>query len=221
MTQEPTETPDISNYLSSEEQNRKLIFTLHRELVNAEWNNISHVGNQMLEEVEERNKPQVMIDLSQLEHMGSSMVALLVRIWKRAEAKGGAVSFLSTNEGINQVLELAGLAKVWTICDNQEEALDQLGGTTEQTGRNLAPFLVFTSLICAAIAGAMLAMKLTGQHLIDVQIEPQLQIAAGAVGGILGIWAFCTSHRVSKFLGLISAVACIGLAAYSIYSMVA
>lgn len=93
MTQEPTETPDISNYLSSEEQNRKLIFTLHRELVNAEWNNISHVGNQMLEEVEERNKPQVMIDLSQLEHMGSSMVALLVRIWKRAEAKGGAVSF--------------------------------------------------------------------------------------------------------------------------------
>jgi len=220
MTQETSETPDISNYLSSVEQNRKLIFTLHRELVNAEWSHISLVGDQMLEELEERNKPQVMIDLSQLEHMGSSMVALLVKVWKRSEAKGGNVSFLSTNEGINQILDLAGLAKVWTICDSREDALNHLGGTTEQTGRNLAPFLVSSSLLCAVIAGAMLALKLSNQHFIGEEVESQLQIAAGGVGGILGIWTFCAAHRTSKFLGLIFSLICIGLAAYAVYTLV-
>jgi len=219
MTEESPETPDLSIYLSTEEENRKIVFILHRELVNAEWNHIAKVGDSILEQVEERSKPQIMIDLSQLEHMGSSMVALLVKVWKRAEAKQGAVVFHSTHEGINQVLDLAGLAKVWTICDSRQEALDALGGTTEQTGHNLAPFLVAVSLLCAAIAGAMLAMKLSGQHQIGETTEQQMQIASGAVGGILGLWAFCTSRRISKTLGLLSAVCCIGLAAYSLYSM--
>jgi len=220
MTEDKKENPDLTSYLALEEQGRKLIFKLRRELVNVEWDSISQVGSQMLEELKERSKPQVMIDLSQLEHMGSSMVALLVRVWKKVESKGGDVSFLSTNEGINQVLDLAGLANVWTICDNREDALDHLGGTTEQTGRNLAPFLVSSSLLCAVIAGAMLAMKLSDQHLIGEEVEPQLQIAAGGLGGILGIWTFCTAHRTNKFLGLIFSLICIGLAAYAAYTLV-
>lgn len=196
-----------------------MIFTLKRELVKAEWNHIALVGDQILEQLEEQNNPQVMIDLSQLEHMGSSMVALLVKIWKSTEAKQGAVSFHSTHEGINQVLDLSGLSNVWTICDSREEALDALGGTTEQTGRNLAPFLVAVSLLCTGIAGTLLAMKLNNNHLIGKSTEEQMQIAAGAVGGILGLWAFFTAHRINKTLGLLSGVSCIGLAAYSLYSM--
>jgi len=217
MTEETTDTPDLSQYFKTGEENRKLVVSLHRELVTAEWSHISSVGDQILEMVDERSNPQVMIDLSQLEHMGSSMVALLVKIWKRAESKGGAVSFLSTHEGINQVLELAGLAKVWAICDTREEALDKLGGTTEQTGRNLAPFLVVVSLFCTGLAGAMLGMKLSGQHFIGAETEQQMQIAAGAVGGILGIWVFATAHRFVKVLGLLSAVASIGLASSAVY----
>ncbi|MBD3674585.1 MAG: STAS domain-containing protein [Planctomycetaceae bacterium] len=218
-TGKSNETPDLALYLSSEEENRKLVFILKRELVNAQWDHISLVGDRILEQMEEQKKPQVMIDLSQLEHMGSSMVALLVKIWKQAEAKEGTVAFHSTHDGINQVLDLAGLAKVWTICDERQDALDALGGTTEQTGRNLAPFLVTVSLICTGIAATMLALKLTNNHPIGKTTEQQMQIGAGAVGAILGLWAFFTAHRISKRLGILSAIVCLGLAAFALFTM--
>lgn len=207
-----TENSDITQFLTTGEENRKLTFTFRRELVKAEWNTIEQIGDSVLATLEEKKHPQVLIDLSQLEHMGSSMVAMLVRLWKRVEAKEGAVVFVCEENGIYEVLKLAGLTNVWTIKDNRQDALDVLGSTAERTGRNLSPFLVVVSLLTAALSGAMLAMILTGQHYVGADEEPKIQIAAGIVSAFLGFWAFFTAHRVTKALGLIFGLIGLGLA---------
>jgi anti-anti-sigma factor len=207
-----TENSDITQFLTTSEENRKLTFTLRRELVKAEWSTIEQVGDSVLATVEEKKHPQVLMDLSELEHMGSSMVAMLVRLWKSVESKDGAMVFVCEENNIYEVLKLAGLTNVWTIKDNRQDALDLLGSTAERTGRNLGPFLVVVSLLTAALSGAMLAMILTGQHYVGAEEEPKIQIAAGIVSGFLGFWAFLTSHRVTKALGLIFGLIGLGLA---------
>lgn len=207
-----TDNSDITQFLTTTEENRKLTFTLRRELVKAAWDTIEQVGDSIQATVEEKKHPQVLMDLSQLEHMGSSMVAMLVRIWKRVEAKEGAMVFVCEENRIYEVLKLAGLTNVWTIKDNRQEALDLLGSTAERTGRNLSPFLVVVSLLTAVLAGAMLAMIQTGQHYIGAEQEPKIQIAAGTVSAFLGLWAFFTAHRVTSALGLIFGLVGLGLA---------
>lgn len=207
-----TENSEISQFLTIEEENNKLIFTLRRELVSAEWSTIEQVGEAVLAPIEEKKKPQVLMDLSQLEHMGSSMVAMLVRVWKEVKEKDGTIVFVSEQNGIYEVLKLAGLAKVWTIKDNRQDALNLLGSTAERTGRNLSVFLVVVSFFAAALSGAMLATILTDRHYIGAVEEPKIQIAAGIVSGVLGIWAFIASQRVTRILGLVFGLTGLGLA---------
>lgn len=207
-----TDNSDVAQFLTTSEENRKVTFLLRRELVKAEWSTVEQVGDAMLATIAEKKRPQVLTDLSQLEHMGSSMVAMLVKLWKSVEAKEGAMVFVCKQNGIYEVLKLAGLTNVWTITEDRQEALDLLGSTAERTGRNLSPFLVAISLLTAALSGAMLAMMLSGQHYIGAEEEPKIQIAAGVVSACLGFWAFLTAHRVTKALGLIFGLIGLGLA---------
>jgi len=208
-----TENSNISQFLTTSEESRKLIFMLRRELVRAEWSTVEQVGDSILTTLEEQPHPQVLMDLSELEHMGSSMVAMLVNVWKSTKAKEGAMVFVCEENGIYEVLKLAGLTNVWTIKDNRPDALKLLVSPGERTGGKLGLFLVVLSLLTAALSGAMYAMILTGRHdIVPAEQEPIIQAAAGIVSGLLGFWAFLIARRVTRVLGVIFGLIGIGLA---------
>lgn len=103
------------------------IVTLHPSLHEARWAAIDTVGTEFVEKFAAQELKSVLVDLSQLDYMGSSLVALLVRIWKAAQATKGQMVVVSANDMVLEVLKLAGLTSVWTIRSTREEGIHELG----------------------------------------------------------------------------------------------
>jgi len=103
------------------------ILVLKQELNNVQWGEIDSIGTQVLNSLAERAHPNVIVDLSQLNYMGSAMVALIVRVWKATMARKGKLAVVCPHEGVREVLKLASLDKHWAITDTQAEARTAVG----------------------------------------------------------------------------------------------
>ena len=73
-----------------------------------------------------------------MNYMGSAIVALIVRVWKVVQAKGGKMVVLCPNPAVLEVIQLAGLDKVWTIASEPEAASKKLGLRTNHSGGGLS-----------------------------------------------------------------------------------
>jgi anti-anti-sigma factor len=102
--------------------------TLRPELNEVPWTDIERIGSGVVSRVASRDRPRVLVDLSDLSHMGSAMVALVVRIWKAASEKGGRMIVVNRHELVAEVLQISGLAGKWTIVPTRHEALASFDG---------------------------------------------------------------------------------------------
>ena len=93
-----------------EQDGNLLVITLLPELAEVPWADVEEIGTSLEGRVRDRDKPQVIVDLTPLAHMGSGMVALVVRIWKAAQQQGGKMAVVNDHELVLEVLKLAGLA---------------------------------------------------------------------------------------------------------------
>ncbi len=159
------------------------ILRLLPQLNNVQWGDIDSIGTEVLNAMATQKNPQVIIDLSQLSYMGSAMVALIVRVWKAAQAKGGKISVVCPNEAVREVLKLASLDRVWPIVNTTEEARQALGlkgsamptGTaTTKSGSNAGWVVAAVLLlICIGLAAFAFNPGLFGVRPIVVEVvEP-------------------------------------------------
>lgn len=100
---------------------------LRPAISHASWSDVEAFGANVRQELENRNAPACLVDLSQMTYMGSSLVALIVRIWKVIQTHGGKMVVLCPNPAVLDVIRLAGLDKIWTIAGEPDEALKKLG----------------------------------------------------------------------------------------------
>lgn len=105
-----------------------LAVTLRPELNEVPWTDIERIGSGIVDRVSGRERPRVLVDLTELNHMGSAMVALVVRIWKAANEKDGRMIVVNRHELVGEVLQISGLAAKWTIVPTRDEALASFGG---------------------------------------------------------------------------------------------
>ncbi|MDA1015768.1 MAG: STAS domain-containing protein [Planctomycetota bacterium] len=139
------------------------IVTLHPSLHEARWAAIETVGTEFIEKFAGQELKSVVVDLGQLPFMGSSLVALLVRIWKAAQATKGQMVVVNANEMVLEVLTLAGLTSVWTIRDTREEGIHELGFSKPALNRKretrfvglVGPLSCLAALIIFAVDWAM------------------------------------------------------------------
>ncbi len=103
------------------------ILELHPDLNKVQWGEIDAIGNQVLTSMEARQQPNVIVDLSHLNYMGSAMVALIVRVWKATTAKKGKMTVVCPHPGVQEVIHLASLDKHWAMVQTVEEARGSLG----------------------------------------------------------------------------------------------
>ena len=105
-----------------------LIITLLPELNDKQWADIERVGTEIVEQISTATSPpKVLVDLTPLSYMGSAMVALIVRLYKTVNSRGGKMAVVNQHELVFEVLKLAGLTKLWTIVPNREEAFAAMG----------------------------------------------------------------------------------------------
>jgi anti-anti-sigma factor len=84
------------------------------------WGDIEQVGTEIKERLVALERPSFLLDLTRLEFMGSSVVALIVKLWKAAQEKEGDMVVVNSSSMIGEVLEIAGLTRVWKIVDSHE-----------------------------------------------------------------------------------------------------
>lgn len=101
--------------------------TLRPEIVQSSWSDIESFGGDVRTELESRRSPACVVDLSPLTYMGSAIVALIVRVWKVVQAQDGKMVVVCKHPGVREVIELAGLDKIWTIAPELSVAQKKLG----------------------------------------------------------------------------------------------
>ncbi|MEZ6046837.1 MAG: STAS domain-containing protein [Planctomycetaceae bacterium] len=110
-----------------EQGNGYSVITLTPQLNDAQWSDIEQVGSDLLVQLKDHKSPAFVVDLSSLNYMGSAMVALIVRLWKSVKDEKGRMVVVNREKLVYEVLELAGLHKIWIIVETREEALKKLG----------------------------------------------------------------------------------------------
>ncbi len=179
-------TPADALYSLTETRHR-LHVALKRATSNAEWASIEAAGRAVLDEIEKRRHRRLILDLSELEYIGSSTIAFLMRIWKHVHELKGEMLVVIADERVFEIIKLSGLTKVWTIFDSLEEA-DQHLNEQRRVGRNIAPLLCVLGLFSLVVAVGLCAL----QWVLD---EPPgrllviTQIALGSLGAVLQFWA--------------------------------
>lgn len=190
------------------------ILTFDRCLGDCKWGDIERIGSEIRTTFTGREKPNCLIDLSRLEFMGSSIVALLIRIWKTLQEKNGSMVVVNPNSTSKEVLEIAGLSKVWTICASRDEAeaLIRKSLPSHETG--------LLGILCVIVGWVLVGgsvLLLEGTVSASLQL-PNNSLLSGiygcaGIGGLSGLIAVIIAKGSWRALALMLLVAAIGLIA--------
>jgi len=176
------------------------------------WADIELAGNEIKEKLAALDHPNFLMDLTRLEFMGSSVVALIVKLWKAVQEKNGKMVVVNSNSMIGEVLEIAQLTRVWEIVDSHEEAEHMLGVKKFSPASPMSTFFL-AILGWVAAAGALLFVAAPRKQLL--QLDPQtaktLALTCGGVAIIAGLVAIFRDQGVWRLLGVLLVIIAAGV----------
>lgn len=173
------------------------VVTLLPELNSAQWADIEQAGTDLINRLESQKAPALLLDLSPLDYMGSPMVALIVRCWKSLKTRDGRLVVVCTNEVVREVIDLAGLTKVWPLVESREEALQALG----VGGSRGSSWLIVTSLVAVIVALVGAGLFLTSAP-VDDRVSLGLLFGGAAGGFLTGLIALMRETTARRYVGL-------------------
>jgi anti-anti-sigma factor len=80
----------------------------------------------LLQQVEGSPRPQLLLDFSQTQYIGSRVLEILFRTWKRVTDRGGRMALCSLSPFCSEVLHVTRLDTIWTIEPSRKAAIDRL-----------------------------------------------------------------------------------------------
>ena len=181
------------------------------QLSEGDWGDIDTVAAEILKTLEGMREPALLVDLSQLSYMGSSQVALVLRMWKVVKAREGRLAVHVTHPMVIEVLKIAGLQSLWTISESREEALQSLGVTRSGGGPGSAVGLVLGLLGLAGAIGG-LAVALYGQITLTPETVTLVRYASAALAAVGGLWSIASGKGAARVLGVLILLTAVGLA---------
>lgn len=189
-----------------------LIVAFNPSLGDCRWGDIEQVGNDLKEKLATLDRPNFLLDLTRLEFMGSSVVALIVKLWKAVQEKEGEMVVVNSSSMIGEVLEIAGLTRVWKIVDSHEEA-EQMLGVKKFTPASPMSIFFLAILGWVAAAGALLFVVAPRKELLelDPQTAKTLALTCGCVAIIAGLAAIVRDRGVWRLLGILLVIIAAGV----------
>lgn len=171
------------------------------------WHEVESATNDVVRRLRESEHLSVMVDLSQMPMINSGLIASLVRIWKVTKERHGQFSLVSPNENVTEVLKTAGLWKLWSVVENREEAVYELGvskaAIVEKRERR---FLILVALPCAVIAAlALIPMFLKQSEVmgINAQLTALLFASAAVATGLIAVVKDSGISRVAACIAVV------------------
>ena len=156
------------------------------------WSEVESATTEVIEKLKASKSNSVMVDLGPMDIINSGLVASLVRIWKIMQEQKGQFSLASPNDMVTDVLKSAGLWKLWTVVDDREEAIYELGaGEVAEVENRERRILAYVAVPFAVMSAIALGMKYTGSTPMwnaNTHIIALLLAAAGAVTGVISLF---------------------------------
>jgi anti-anti-sigma factor len=110
---------------------------LSPDITQLPWNLVEECGDQAIAKLKECRASTLLVDLTSLDYLGSAQVALLARIWKVLAAQNGTMSVQTNSPVVREVIRTAGLHRLWSLVESQEQGLEKLG--INDTGVRVVP----------------------------------------------------------------------------------
>ena len=165
------------------------------------WEDLQRCAQEILKELESGKHKVVIVDLAQLNYLGSAQLTLLVRIWKIIKGRDGRMIVELKGPVVREVLKTAGLLNVWEVVDSPAAAY-QLLGLEPDGRRKMSLYLPVTGLVAlaAAFAGVCVTMffKVGG---LDPRVILIGQLACAAIALGAGLWTTIRASGARRGLG--------------------
>jgi anti-anti-sigma factor len=84
------------------------------------------VAEVIMAPVRMQDSPLIVFDLSEVDYFGSMFLAILLRCWKRATAKGGTMALAGVSEHARELLRVTSLDLIFPIYPTRREAMEAL-----------------------------------------------------------------------------------------------
>lgn len=174
--------------------------TLLPELSDVKWDQIEALGKSVEGRLADERPKKVVFDISGLTYMGSAMVALVVRWWKKVESSGGSSVVVCRDPNVLEVLKLASLDEHWTLVPTIEAGYKKLGvsapSATSSAGGNATASvptsgsgdMLWPGIVAAVATAASAAGLACGlAEAVDSKTALAIGVAAGVIGAIIGL----------------------------------
>lgn len=190
----------------------QLVLKLLPGMTEAPWSEIEQAGFEAVSEVQKLSKPQVVVDLTELTYIGSSQVALVIRVWKAVKVQDGSMVVATANPTVREVLALSGLDRIWKLVDTSEEAKTALGRRdvepelpAEESPTSPLPAYALLAACFIGILGLVafgVGATMPGRILLSV---------GGVLALIAGFWGLITTSGILRLFAGSGATAGIAL----------
>lgn len=164
------------------------------ELNESAWNDLETLGDSLLLELKDQKNPSAIIDLTKLTYISSSLVAVVIQVWKLVDEAGGKTAVLNTNEMVEEVLNISGLKKVWCIVASEEEAITYLSQALKQ--ERIERQRIFSMPILLGIVAVLSAVACYILYMSEyVALDPKVTLAATIAFSVAGVLLGATALR--------------------------
>lgn len=85
---------------------------------------IAEIGDHITRLIDQSNNPKLLLDFSNVEHLSSAALGMLININNRIRAKAGQLRLANIDPQIYEVFTITKLHKLFQIYDEAQEAAD-------------------------------------------------------------------------------------------------
>ena len=122
----PMNTPNSRDAFTIERHGELTLISATPALETLEFGLEEQAADLIIQPLRHQDTPLVVFDLSEVNYFGSMFLALLLRCWKLAQARGGMMALAGVSEHARELLRLTSLDIVWPIYANRHEAMEAL-----------------------------------------------------------------------------------------------
>lgn len=193
------------------------------ELNESAWTDLETLGDSLLLELKDQKNPSVIIDLTSLTYISSSLVAVVIQVWKLVDEQDGKTAILNTSEMVEEVLNISGLKKVWCIVPTEEEAISYLNQALRQ--ERIERRRTFSMPILLGIVALLSAVTCFTLYISDLlTLNPKITLIAtisfSVAGILLGATALKDRRKNMRFMGWVVLFCSLVLGGIGLFKMI-
>lgn len=195
-------TQEVPYHIST--VNNHLKVQLLPDLNESAWNDLETLGDSLLRELKDQKHPSVIIDLTALNYISSSLVAVVIQVWKLVDEQEGKTAILNTSEMVEEVLNISGLKKVWCIVPTEDEAVAYLNQALKQERierRRTFSMPILLGIVALLSAVACFTLYVSDSLTLNPKITLVATISFSFAGILLGATALKDRRKNLRIMG--------------------